>query len=980
VAHFEGYVAQYLGDGMLALYGYPAAHENEAERAVRTGLEIIGGVAALNAGRDAKGLPVLAARVGIHAGPVVVGDSDYKSANVFGDTPNMAGRVQAAAERNTVVVSAAVYQLVSGWFDVEDLGPQTLKRIANPVQLYRVIQPSVVRRRNPGVAARVLTPFVGREEETRLLLSRWERVLEGQGQVVLVVGEPGIGKSRLVEEFRARIKDDPHLWIEGAGEQSFANTPFHTLSQMLDQILGWRADESGEERVSRLQAALELVQMKLSEAVPLIAEMLNLPIPEKYPPLMFAPDQKRRRLMANLADWMINTTRTQPMVIAIEDQQWVDPSTLELINSLVEQSATVPLLLLSTARPEFRAPWPMRAHHVQITLTRLNDRHTLEMVANLAAGASLKQDVIDTVVMRTDGVPLFAEELTRLLLEGSGREVLSEIPATLQNSLMARLDHLGPGKEVARLAAVIGREFSYELLEAISPLQGPELQAALASTTDAELIYPRGTPPNATYQFKHALVHDAAYEALLKSRRRELHRRVAQVLSDRFPALAETRPEMLAHHWTEGGDAEAAVAAWKNAGESADSRRAFKEAEEDYRRALEVLRRMPPSSARDGRELELTSALERVLLVTKGYSATETASLASHARELAEQNGNLAELVLHGYGAWNVALVSGDHAGAMAIADSILGFAQRDGTSATLAFAHAARLGSSFFRGEPVGCEEHLAFWSPHSAEPVFRQFPGAFAHVIGQTAINAWTMGHADVARERMARGLAFARDTNRPLDLAAAHLYESWLHLRLRETEQASDAARRALAISETHGVSWFAAVPRAMLGAIRARLGAAKEGLDLIKSGLTRMANQGGRLGLTENLIALAGAQALDGSNSEALKTIDETLEVNPEEAFAKPEALRFRGELRLEDGQTESAEADFRHALALARKMTAKAWEPRAAMSLARLLLRTNRRDEGRVLLQPIYNWFTEGFDTADLKDAKALLDELSNRKA
>src|SRR5262249_4766055 len=340
VERFEGHVAQYLGDGVLAWFGYPAAHENDAERAVRTGLVIIEGVATLNTSLDVKGLQALAVRVGIHAGPVVVGDSDNKSANVFGDTPNVAARVQAAAERNTVVVSAAVHQLVSGLFVVEDRGAQTLKGIAHPLQLYQVIQPTAARRLAHRAATATLAPFVGRDDEMRLLLSRWERAREGEGQLALVVGEPGIGKSRLIEEFRARIKDERHLWIECAGEQFSANTPFHAVMQILDQGLGWRGDESKEERVVQLERSLELAGLKLGEAVPLLAEMLNLPIPEKYPPLMFAPDQKRRRLLANLAGWVLNAARLQPVVIVLEDLQWVDPSTLELMQTLVEQAAT----------------------------------------------------------------------------------------------------------------------------------------------------------------------------------------------------------------------------------------------------------------------------------------------------------------------------------------------------------------------------------------------------------------------------------------------------------------------------------------------------------------------------------------------------------------------------------------------------------------------------------------------------------------
>src|SRR5215472_16638167 len=534
VTRLGGHAAKYLGDGLVVYFGWPEAHEDDAERAVRAGLALVDAVAALNERLAVKQDVELSVRVGIDTGSVVVGQDGGKEADVFGDAPNIAARVQAAAEPGSVFITAAVHQLVSGLFVVEDRKTQQLKGLKHPLQLYRVIQPTAARRRARGIASALQAPFVGRDDEIRLLLTRWERAREGEGQLALVVGEPGIGKSRLVEEFRVRIKDEPHLWIECAGEQFSANTPFHAVIQILDQGLGWRGDESKEERVGQLERSLELAGLKLGEAAPLIAEMLNLPIPEKYPPLMFAPDQKRRRLLANLAAWVLNVARLQPEVIVLEDLHWVDPSTLELMEALVEQAATAPLLLLYTTRPEFRAPWPMRAHHVQITLNRLSERHTREVIAGVAARTTLAKEVIDAVVKRTDGVPLFVEELTRLMLEGDGGRLARKIPVTLEDSLMARLDRLGPAKEVAQVGAVLGREFSYELLRAVSSMPEAELQAGLAKLTDAELIYARGIAPEAQYQFKHALIQDAAYEALLKSRRKELHRLVAETLIQRF--------------------------------------------------------------------------------------------------------------------------------------------------------------------------------------------------------------------------------------------------------------------------------------------------------------------------------------------------------------------------------------------------------------------------------------------------------------
>ncbi len=972
IERYGGHVAQYLGDGVMAYFGYPEAHDNDAERGARAGLAILEAVSKLN---ELPARPRLSARIGVDSGAVVVGGSAGKDADVFGDAPNIAARVQAAAEPDTVVITDAAHRLVSGLFVVEDRGPHSLKGIEKPVQLYRVIRPSVVRRRIHG-SARGMTPFVGREEEMRLALSRWQRAREGEGQVVLVVGEPGIGKSRLVEEFHARIRDDPHLWIESAGEPFFESTPFHAVTQILDQGLGWRGDESKEERLGQLERSLELAGMKLGEAVPLIAQLLDLPIPEKYPPLMFAPNQQRKRLLANLATWVLNVARLQPVVIAMEDLHWVDPSTLELTQMLVEQAATAPLLLLYTARSEFRTPWPMRSHHAQITLSRLNDRQTREMIAGVAARACLAKDVVDAVVKRIDGVPLFAEELTRLILERDGRSAAREIPATLHDSLSARLDRLGPSKEVSQVAAVIGREFSYELLQAVAPMPEEDLQSALQKLADAELVYARGIPPEATYQFKHTLIQDAAYEALLKSRRRDLHRRVAQTIKERFAAIAEAQPEVLARHWTGAGEAEAAVAAWKKAAEAANERRAFKEAEEGYRQVLTGLKTLPESPERDTRELEIVSALVLVLQLTRGLSAHETAEAVAHARALAEKTGNLSQLVLQSFSTWLAVFLWGDVPSGTALADQLLDLARREGSDTSLAIAHSAQMQVRFYRGDLVGVEEHFALWSGFREAAEYRRFPGAIVWPMAIASFDAYYLGRADLARELMAQAAAFARDSQNPYDFAPVRLFEGSLYLWLRDPQRAEAAAAQALAVSEKHDFPFWRDLAHVFMGGVRTQLGSAVEGVSLIRQGLAGLAKARARMGITVYLTFLAEAQDCAGSIADALCTIEDALQANPEEVFCRPQTLMCRGELRLKQEQTELAEADFRDAIALAQRMSAKAWELRATTSLARLLAKQDRREEARAMLAAIYGWFTEGFDTADLKDAKALLDELS----
>jgi class 3 adenylate cyclase len=535
VTRFGGKVAKYLGDGVLAFFGWPEAHDNDAERAVRAGLAVQEAISKLDT------QPKLLTRIGIDSGAVVVATGAGQGADVFGDVPNIAELVQAVAAPGTVLVTAATHRLISGLFVVESLGTRELDGVSTPVELFHVVRPTGVRGRL--AAARGLTPFVGRKGELRLLLSRWQRACEGKGQLALVIGEAGIGKSRLVAEFRERIRDTPHIWMETVGEQFFENSPFHAVTEMLLQWLQLQGGADADEMLARLERALASAGLKLDEAVPLVADLLQLPVGERYPALALVPEQKRRRLFAALIGWVFGVARLQPVVMVMEDLHWLDPSTLELLQVLAEQGATVPLMLLYTARPEFHIQWPVREHHAQVTLNGLSTGNVREMIALVASSNAIASESVDAVIERAGGVPLFVEELTRAVVEsGNSKLGKQQIPVTLHDSLMARLDRLGPAKTVIQTGAVIGGEFSYGLLCAVHPIAEPDLRAALAKLTDAELLYVRGSVPDATYQFKHALIRDAAYEALLKRRRRELHRQVALTIDEKFSALKEMHP------------------------------------------------------------------------------------------------------------------------------------------------------------------------------------------------------------------------------------------------------------------------------------------------------------------------------------------------------------------------------------------------------------------------------------------------------
>jgi class 3 adenylate cyclase/tetratricopeptide (TPR) repeat protein len=972
ITGFGGHVAKYLGDGVMAYFGWPEAHENDAERAVRAALALQAAMEVLNGRSREQGRPELLTRIGIHTGPVVVGQGGGGSADVFGETPNVAARVQAAAPPGSIFMTAAVHQLVSGLFVVEERGTQPLKGVREPAALFRVVEAKPVRERIGMPGARALTPLVGREEELQLLRNRWERTREGEGQVVLITGEPGIGKSRLVREFAVRVAGTEHVWLECAGEPFQENTPFYAVSQMLQQGIGWTGSETPAERVVLLERAFERAGMKVAEAVPLVCEILGLPVPEGYVPVLLTAEQKRRRLLATLAGWIFNTVRERPLVVVLEDLVWADPSTLELLAILAEQGVTVPLMLVFTARPEFRAPWPMRSHHAQISLNQLNERHVREMITRVAA---LPPAMIDAVARRTTGVPLFVEELTRLVAE-RGQEATREVPATLHDSLMARLDSLGAAREIAQVAAVVGREFSYELLAAVSEVPDADLQAGLKSLADAELVYARGMPPEATYIFKHALVRDVAYETLLKSRRRELHRRVAGIVTERLPELANSRPEMLARHLTAAGDAEPALAAWRRAGDRDYARRAFKEAEESYRQALAIIFTLPESLERDAREIELQLRLAQALAITTGYNAPATTAALARARALAESGGSLTQLTgvllaLHG----NL-MVSGDLMATQAIDDQLLELVRHEERSSTVAGIHVGRACVLYYRGELIEAEEQFARAAESLATPGFERFPGAGAVVFGFAASNAWMLGRPDTARQRIAKALEDARQIGSPYDLAFALRSATGLQYLLRDFEEANRLASQVAALSKEHGFPYFASMSKVDLGWAGAHLGRAHEGVAMIREGLSEMAATGNRLGLTLLFLYLADALALDGAIDQALDAIEDSLQANSQELVFRPASLCFRAELHLRLGQTERAADDMRDALALARRIGARSWQLRAATGLARMMVSSGDMTGTRDALAPIYAGFTEGFDTRDLVDAKALLDAIS----
>ena len=983
-----GFVARYMGDGVLAYFGYPHAHEHDAERAVRAGLALVEGVQKLE---TAAGDP-LQVRVGIATGLVVVGDligtGTAQEQAVVGETPNLAARLQALAEPGAVVIESRTRRMTGGLFEYRDLGTVALKGFAEDVPAWQVLRADATVSRFEALHA-TTTPLIGRDEEIDLLLRRWDQAKRGEGHVVLISGEPGIGKSRIAQNIMERLDNEPHTRLRyfcSPHHQDSAGYPFIT---QLERAAGFRRDDSDEQRLAKLEALLAQGTTDLSEVVPLFADWLSIPTGDRYPSLDLSPEKRKEKTHQVGLAQVEGLAARQPLLIVYEDVHWSDPTTREGLDLLIDRILALRVLLIITFRPEFTPPWAGRSHVTLLTLNRLPLRQRAEMITHVTRGKILPKEIADQIIDRTDGIPLFIEELTKAVIESG---VLTEtddgyrvegpiaplsIPTTLQASLLARLDRLAPTREVAQTAAALGRTFSHELISAVATMSKPQLDDALAQLVAAELIFRRGSPPDAEYTFKHALVQDAAYSTLLRSRRVQLHARIVATFENHFPETVTAQPALLAQHCAKAGLADKAVVYWHKAGQQAMARSATMEAEENYRQGLAMLNTLPESSERDTRELELCSALVRVLQQTKGYSAPQTVETGVRVRVLAEKVGNLSQLVRQETRTWGAVLTAGNYAGATTIADHILDLAQRQcHDTAHLAFAHYTQVQTRFYSGDLIGAEDQFARLSELIQTFGLRQATGIAPITMGVTGLGAWILGRADSARERIARAVAFARDTKYPYDLAMALLFEGYLHRFQREPRQVEALGAQLLSLSEEHGFAYACDLARGLIGWARAQLGCTAEGVSLIRQALAGFEKSGARVGNTDVLTRLAEAQGLDGATDEALDTMELALKENAEELVFRPNALRHRGILLLKVGQSELAEVDFLDAITMAQRMSAKAWELRATMSMARLWRDQGRRQQAHDLLAPVYGSFTEGFDTPVLQDAKALLDQLT----
>jgi class 3 adenylate cyclase/predicted ATPase len=993
VRSLDGFVAKYMGDGVLVYFGYPRAHEDDAERAVRVGLGVIDAVGRL----DVKSVKQQA-RIGIATGLVVVGDligeGSAQEQSVVGETPNLAARLQALAEPDAVVIAAGTRRLVGDLFECRDLGTVAVKGLAEPVPAWQVLRPSAVASRFEALRGAALTRLVGRDEEIDLLLRRWARAKAGDGQIVLVSGEPGIGKSRLTAALAERLHAEPHLRLRYFCSPYRQDSALFPFVDQLGRGAGFARDDPPASRLEKLEALLAHTAPP-EEDVAFLADLLSLPSPERRPLPNLSPQRKKERTLAALIRQIEGLARRQPVIMVFEDAHWIDPTSRELLDLTVERVRTLRVLLIITFRPEFQPPWTGQPQVSMLALNRLDRHDRTALVTRLAGGKVLPNEIVDQIADRTDGVPLFVEELTKsvlesgLLREESDRYVVDgalppfAIPTSLHDSLLARLDRLASVRLVAQIGAAIGREFPYSLLRAVSRLPEDELQDALGRLVASELVFQRGTPPDAVYTFKHALVQDAAHDSLLRGSRQQLHAQIAEALETHFPELMETQPELFAQHYAEAGLVEKAVAYWGNAGRRSAARSALVEAAAQFQKALEQLALLPDDPERKRQELELHSGLGAVLQAIKGYAAPETGQAYARARELWEQLGSPTEFLQIPYGQSRYHLGRGELDLMRCLDEDLLRVSRQRNDSAGLVLGHLSSGRNLMLVGKFALSQSHLeqgiALYDPISHHALSHQV-GNHPHVelLSYLGIALFCFGSPDRALTLSNAAIAEARRLAHPPSLGFSFSLATVLLSLVRDDAALDERAGQLVAVATEQGFPVYGAVGTVHRGWIAVTNGDLADGMSLLRSGAAAYRATGTEMWVPHFLALLALACEIAGQIEEGLALLDNGLQIVERTGLRwfEAELNRLKGQLLLRQGHIAAAEELYRKALSIAEKQEAKLWGLRAAVNLARLRRDQGRRAEAHDLLAPVYGWFTEGFGTPDLKEAKALLDELA----
>ena len=1000
VQRFGGFVAKYMGDGVLIYFGYPQAHEDDAERAVRAGLELVAAVG------DLKTHAPLQTRVGIATGLVVVGDLIGSGASqeqaIVGETPNLAARLQGIAEPNSVVIADSTRKLFGNLFELEDLGMKDLKGIAGPVRAWAALRPASVESRFEALHATGLTELVGREEELELaaatLVESKDRRRPSSAPFRRSRALANLGLTAALLE---RLASEPHTRLRYFCSPQHTDSAFYPIISQMERAAGLAHDDTTQAKLDKLDAVLAQTSTPIQDAA-IFAEMLSLANDGRYPALDLAPEERRQRTQDALTAQLAGLTGQRPVLMIVEDAHWVDPTSLEVFGRTVDQIKTLPVLLIVTFRPEFNAPWAGRSHVTILALNRLGEREAAAIIAGIVGNKDLPADVTAEIVERTDGIPLFVEEMTKAVLEAEGEGEARKttaavpssamaVPASLHASLMARLDRLGPAKELAQIGATIGREFSHALLAAVARKPETELVSALDRLVAAGLVFPQGVPPYATYLFKHALVQDAAYGTLLREPRRGLHARIAETLERKFVDISEAQPELLARHYTEAGQIEKAAGFWGKAGQRSLGRSALIEGVAQLDRALGQIATLPTSPALRREQTNLQVALANALMHTKGYAAPDTKAALERAHtfiERAEALGEPAEdplllfSVLNGFWIANFVAFNGD--AMRELAAQFLALAEKQGATVPLMIGHRVMGISLMYTGDIGEGRAHydrvIALYDPAEHRPLATRFgQDVRVAILSWRAWAMWLLGHPEAALADADHALKDARETGHAATLMFALGVTSITRVWCGNFALANLQVVEEIALADEKGALFWKAAAMMHHSVVLALTDKASNAIQMLTSAIAAWRSTGTTmwmpLFLSYSALACAKLEQFDDAwrfMGEAMTAIETT-----KEKWCEAEIHRMAGEIALLSSETDEgkAEAYFNNALAVARAQQAKSWELRAAMSLAQLWRDQGKVQQARELLAPVYGWFSEGFDTRDLKDAKTLLEEL-----
>ena len=1001
VQRFGGFVAKYMGDGVLVYLGYPQAHEDDAERAVRAGLELVAAVSGL------KTRAALQTRVGTATGLVVVGDLIGSGASqeqaIVGETPNLAARLQGVAEPNSVVIAEGTRRLLGSLFELEDLGAKDLKGIAGPVCAWAVLRPSSVESRFDALHASGLIELVGREEELELLLRRWSKAKTGEGQVVLLSGEPGIGKSRLTAGLLERLTGEPHTRLRYFCSPQHTDSALYPIISQMERAAGFTHADAGSVKLDKLDAVLTLASTSKQDAA-LFAEMLSLRNDGRYPTLELTPQQRRQKTLEALHAQVEMFARKSPVLMIFEDAHWADPTSLDLFGRGVNRIANLPVLLLITFRPEFEPPWIGQSRVTALTLNRLTERDIKAMIESFAGNKRLPDNVCADIIERTDGIPLFVEEMTKAVLEADNLAAVAEavamvpqpalaVPASLHASLMARLDRLGaPAKEVAQIGSAIGREFSHALLAAVVGKPEKELQSALDRIVAAGLLLRQGVPPYATYLFKHVLVQDAAYGTLLREVRRALHARIGKTLESQFVDITENQPELLARHCTEAGLIEKAAALWEKMGQRSLQRSALLEAAQQLKRALSLLATLPDSSAVRRQQVKIQVGLVNAVMHAHGHGTRETREALDQARLFIQRAEALGEplddpLVLFSilYGFWVANFVAFDGVAIRGLSADFLDLANKQSAPVPRMVGHRLVASSLLCTGELAEARKHydlaLELYNPTEHRPLATRFGQDLrVAILTYRSLALWMLGYPDQAFADADKGVKEAQEIGHAVSLMYALTQAAKCNFYCGKYVSAQTLVEKLISTADETGSLLWKVAGLLMQGWIFQEIGNVSEAVKVSSSAIATWTSMGSRASIPSLMGYLAKAHADLHQFDEASRCIDEAISAvgRTGENWEEAEVARLAGEIMLipPEADKPKAEAFFERALSVARQQQAKSWELRASMSLARLWRDQGKPQQARELLAQLYGWFTEGFDTRDLREAKALLEELA----